>query len=596
MSFFKELRRRNVFRVGFAYMIVAWLLLQVADTLGPALRLPEWFQSGVVFVLILGFPLALIFAWAFEMTPEGIKREREVDRSQSITPQTGKKLNAAIIGLLVLAVVYLGLDKFVFEHGHDAETVAGEPSIAVLPFANMSDDAGNEFFADGITEELLNLLAKIPELQVTSRTSAFQFKGKDIDIPTVAKQLNVEHVLEGSVRKAGTKVRITAQLIDAGTDKHIWSETYDRELDDIFTIQDEIAREVVDQLHVTLLGSAPKTRETDTRAYTLYLEGRHFLERDQPETFPQALALFEQATQIDPNYAPAWYGRARSIREMANRGDFDLHEGTEQARQWTRRALELDPALAEAWAWMSHLSIGYDFNWDEARTFIARALDAGPSHPDVLAEAHWFHLALGELQIAREFAEKALAQDPLSKIRLEQAGRVYFFLGDWDRALEFLRKNVAVNGRDAWPGDTASATMMRGDYAEAARLTDELKSWDNEVYFNFVGAQTLYAAGRHEEAAACLNWVTDNLGIPFGYQIAQQHTLQKNPDKAFEWLEISYKNRDGGLTYLLVDPFMQPLHDDPRWRPFLEKMNLLEYWDVMRNRDKTESERSAAPT
>jgi TolB-like protein len=247
MSFFQELKRRNVFRVAVAYIIVAWLLLQVGDTLGPALRLPEWFQSGVAYVLILGFPIAIIFAWAFELTPDGVKREKHVDRTESITHETGQKLNYTIIGLLIAALAYFALDKFVFEHDHEViETHAGEPSIAVLPFANMSDDASNEFFADGITEELLNLLAKIPELEVTSRTSAFQFKGKETDIPTVARLLGVDHVLEGSVRKSGMKVRITAQLIDADTDKHVWSETYDRELDDIFAIQDEIARKVVD--------------------------------------------------------------------------------------------------------------------------------------------------------------------------------------------------------------------------------------------------------------------------------------------------------------------------------------------------------------
>ncbi len=225
MSFFAELKRRNVFRVAIAYIIVAWLLLQISDTLVPALHLPEWFNSGIALLLILGFPIAIIFAWAFEMTPDGVKREREVDRSNSITSKTGQKLNLAIILSLAIAVVYFATDKFALrdDPATTEEVVATSvhPSIAVLPFVNMSDDASNEFFADGITEELLNLLAKIPQLDVTSRSSAFAFKGKDIDIPDVAEKLNVNHVLEGSVRKSGIKVRITAQLIDAETDKHM---------------------------------------------------------------------------------------------------------------------------------------------------------------------------------------------------------------------------------------------------------------------------------------------------------------------------------------------------------------------------------------
>ena len=291
MSFFNELKRRNVFKVAAAYIIVGWLVMQVGDTLGPALLLPGWINSALAFFLILGFPLAMFFAWAFEMTPDGIKKEKEVDRSQSITHVTSQKLNNMIIGLLVLALGYFAFDKFVLGPQREAdlrsqvqEQVAegvaeSEPegpdakSIAVLPFVNMSDDASNEFFSDGITEELLNLLAKIPELKVTSRSSAFSFKGQNIHIPTVAQQLNVKHVLEGSVRKAGNRVRITAQLIEASTDVHMWSETFDRELDDIFAIQDEIAREVVTVLQVQLLGQVPVAEETDTEAYTFYLQG-----------------------------------------------------------------------------------------------------------------------------------------------------------------------------------------------------------------------------------------------------------------------------------------------------------------------------------
>ncbi|MDH3902866.1 MAG: hypothetical protein OES90_06560, partial [Xanthomonadales bacterium] len=272
MSFFAELKRRNVFKVAVAYIIVAWLLLQVSDTLVPALHLPEWFNSGVAFVLIIGFPIAMIFAWAFEMTPEGIKKEKDVDRSQSITNVTSQKLNNVIIGVLVLALVYFAIDKFILAPGrtlpgsdqisqqasdHTAETneksaltpvevtpdsiEANNKSIAVLPFVNMSSDPEQEYFSDGLSEELLNLLVKIPELHVAARTSSFSFKGQSIEIPEIASRLNVDHVLEGSVRKSGNQLRITAQLIQADNGYHLWSETYDRQLDNIFQIQDEIA-------------------------------------------------------------------------------------------------------------------------------------------------------------------------------------------------------------------------------------------------------------------------------------------------------------------------------------------------------------------
>ena len=590
MSFISELKRRNVFRVAIAYVIVAWLLLQVGDTLGPALRLPDWFQSGVAYVLILGFPIAIIFAWAFEMTPEGVKRERDVDRSKSITSETGQKLNYTIIALLVAAVAYFALDKFVFEHDH-GEVVAtedGEPSIAVLPFANMSDDASNEFFADGITEELLNLLAKIPQLEVTSRTSAFQFKGKELDIPTIAEQLGVEHVLEGSVRKSGIKVRITAQLIDAATDKHVWSETYDRELDDIFAIQDEIARKVVGELQVTLLGEAPKVRPTDTEAYSLYLEGRHYLDLDNPEAWPKAQALFEKALEIDPDYAPAWFGKSRAIREIANWGNMDLAEGTNKAREWAEHAVSLDPTLAEAWAYLGHLKAGYDWDWEGAGQLAQKALAAGPNNPDALAIVGQIERTLGRFELGKEYALRALKLDPLSQIRIRDAAWSCMLLWQWDEAEKYILKNRALYPRDTWPGDLVGLRILQGRHEEAARLTDAIAAenlYPDVVYATkFVGAYSYYSAGRFEEAEAALNWVIEERGDPVSYQLAEMYALQGNADKAFEWLETGYEFRDGGLTYLLGDPYLESLHDDPRWRPLLEKMNLLEYWDAMPGR------------
>ena len=244
MSLFSELKRRNVFRVGIAYLIVAWLTLQVTDIVVPILELPDVFDRGVLLLLAIGFPFALIFAWAFEMTPEGVKKEKDVDRAVSITQHTGRKLDFIIIGVLTVAVAIFALDKFVW-----TESVAPK-TIAVLPFVNMSDDSEQEYFSDGLSEELLNLLAQIPELRVTSRTSAFSFKGKDATIAEVGRTLDVEHVLEGSVRRSGDTIRITAQLINVSTDTHVWSDSWDRDFQDVFVIQDEIAEFEIGRAHV----------------------------------------------------------------------------------------------------------------------------------------------------------------------------------------------------------------------------------------------------------------------------------------------------------------------------------------------------------
>ncbi|MFB3077036.1 MAG: hypothetical protein ACE1Y4_03425, partial [Lysobacterales bacterium] len=329
MSFFEELKRRNVFRVGIAYVVLAWVVIEVTDTVAPALNLPDWTLAFVTWLGIIGFPFALVFAWGFELTPEGIKREHEVDRSQSVAHITGRKLDFAIIGLLVVALGYFAYDKFVLEPARDAELVVAtteavtdevieqavqttgyDKSIAVLPFVNMSDDASNEYFSDGISEELLNLLTRIPELRVIARTSSFAYKGKEVSIADIARELNVDHVLEGSVRKSGNQVRITVQLIRANDSSHLWSESYDRTLDNIFAIQDEIAAAVVAQLKVTLLGAAPTVREIDPAAYALFLQARYMAHQGTPEAWEQSLALYEQVLEIYPDYAAAWVGLA----------------------------------------------------------------------------------------------------------------------------------------------------------------------------------------------------------------------------------------------------------------------------------------------
>jgi TolB-like protein/Flp pilus assembly protein TadD len=478
MSIFNELKRRNVFKVAAAYVIVGWLIMQVGDTLGPALLLPEWINSALAFFIILGFPLAMFFAWAFEMTPEGIKKEKDVDRGESITQVTSQKLNGMIIGLLVVALGYFAFDKFVLDPARDAELVeatkqaapavessgtetASEPddkSIAVLPFVNMSDDASNEFFSDGITEELLNLLAKIPELRVTSRSSAFSFKGQNIHIPTVAEQLNVKHVLEGSVRKAGNKVRITAQLIEAGSDVHMWSETYDRELDDIFAIQDEIAREVVTVLQVQLLGEVPVVAETDSEAYTFYLQGKHLLETADQTKPVLAIEAFQKAVDIDPQYVPAWAGLARATRWAANWGEIDQAEGNERARDAVRKALSMDDSSALAWAVLARIQYVYDWDWYAAQGSIRTALALEPNNGQVLEDASRIARAIGKFDEGVDLALKAVEVDPLNPVLLRNLAVSYWGSDRHQESLKTMqriyelypeRENVHVD--HVWP-------------------------------------------------------------------------------------------------------------------------------------------------
>ncbi len=340
MSLFSELKRRNVFRVAIAYVVLGWIVLQVGETLAPALHLPLWVNSLLAFFVILGFPFAIFFAWAFELTPEGLKKEKDVDRSQSITNVTGRKLDFIIIAMLVVALGYFGWQHWMAEPDGGATSAvieSGKPTIAVMPFVNMSSDPEQEYFSDGLSEELLNLLAQIPELHVTSRSSSFAFKGKEITVPDFARAMNVAHVLEGSVRKSGSTIRITAQLIEAESDGHMWSATWDRTLDDVFQIQDEIAKAVVDLLKIELLGDAPRTQATSGEAYAMYLQARQLIGHRTETSFARAEELLSAALDIDPDYAPVWAGLSQSYLLSGNVGVRRPDEASRLARDAAER-------------------------------------------------------------------------------------------------------------------------------------------------------------------------------------------------------------------------------------------------------------------
>ena len=598
MSFFNELKRRNVFKVAAAYIFVGWLLMQVGDTLGPALLLPEWVNSAFAFFIILGFPLALFFAWAFELTPEGIKKEHEVERSESVTHVTGQKLNYIIMVLMALALGYFAFDKFVLDPQHDAEialtaqqapvetqqAVEPEPgpdenSIAVLPFVNMSDDASNEFFSDGITEELLNLLAKIPELRVTSRSSAFSFKGQKVDIPTVAEKLNVAHVLEGSVRKAGNRVRITAQLIRVASDVHMWSETYDRELDDVFAIQDEIAQKVVSVLQIKLLGEVPFVAKTDSKAYTLYLQGKHFYALTDRINTQASTDAFRKALEIDPGYAPAWAGLGRTQRSRANWGEIDLREGTEEARQAALKALELDETLADAWAMLAYIQWVYDWDWDRAAGTAKTALLHGPNDARALEVAGRIASSLGHFDDALKYARKAVEVDPLNPFILRSLA-----LTHWVREEHGLEQEIFERVRDLYPNrpdsysSVALAILSQGRPEEALAV---LESESYEVFRAQGRAFVLHDLGRQEEAQQALQFEIERAGHWLAYQIAEAHAYMGDTDSAFQWLETSYEMRDGGIVYLIGDPTLKSLYSDPRWEPLLLKVGLLDAWQEL---------------
>ncbi|VUX56238.1 conserved membrane protein of unknown function [uncultured Woeseiaceae bacterium] len=575
-SVWGELKRRNVVRVAIAYAVVAWLSIEVSATTFPMLKLPEWAATFVTVLLIIGFPVAVIFAWAYEFTPEGLKKEEDVDRSESIMHVTGRKLDFVIIGVLVIAVGFLLVDKLYLSEGDTApdEIIATErKSIAVLPFVNMSDDANNEYFSDGISEEILNLLAQVPEMRVTSRSSAFSFKGQNLDVPTMAARLNVTHVLEGSVRKSGNQLRITAQLIEVEADTHLWSETFDRELKNVFAIQDEIAAAVVDALKITLLGEEPRSTETNPEAYALYLQGRHFSNQGTAESHKQAETLLKQALAIDPGFAPAWTNLGNVYRFGANAlGVRPFDEGNELARDAIEKALAIDPHYGPAYAALAMIEIEYDWDFTAALQHLqqARALDSGDVA--ILRSTADLNRYLGRLDEAIDLNRQAVALDPVSYAGHLSLGASYYVARRLDEAAEILRLAISLNPGGNFSHYFLGNVLLRQGDAPSALAAMEQETSDGLRLTGIAIVQ--HALGDAEASDAALKQLIEKYAAFAAYQVAEAFAFRGEIDHAFDWLEQAYDNRDSGLLSVLADPTFANLHDDPRWEPLLDKMGL----------------------
>jgi len=506
MSVFTELKRRNVLRMAAAYLAGAWLLTEVSETLFSIYGLPDSAARIVVTLLIIGFPVTLILSWVYQWTPEGLRLDTGIEPAGAAPPAGTRRLDRAIMVLLALALGYFAFDKFVLEPARVANIVEetaeqarsgalvesyGDRSIAVLPFVNMSADPEQEYFSDGISEELLNLLAQIPDLRVISRSSSFTFKGKDIAIPEVAKRLNVAHVLEGSVRKSGNRVRITAQLIDARADTHLWSQTYDRTLDDIFAVQDEIAAAISAALKMELAldagGASPPTavQAANSAAYDAYLRGRELINQRGRENTKSAARHLERALRLDENFAPA---HAQLAIAMI------LYPGYTQEERQTAiahldRALELEPDLAEAHAGRAMLAI-HDGDFESAVEQARKALDVNPNYIDAM---RWLSMALfnlGHEEEAEALDEQVLVIDPLSVV-----GRVSYAMqlvskGRTEAAHAIADQLLAEN--NLWGGYRVhinSYLMWEGRFVDALSWALRSSDIDFDVMaaFQFVG-------------------------------------------------------------------------------------------------------------
>jgi TolB-like protein/lipoprotein NlpI len=473
------------------------------------------------------------------------------------------------IGLLVLGAIVAAF-MIVSRRPTTSLTAIPEKSIAVLPFVNMSEDKANEYFSDGISEELLNLLAKIPQLQVTARTSSFAFKGKEVAIPEIARTLHVAHVLEGSVRKSGNSVRITAQLIRAGTDTHLWSQTYDRKLDDIFAIQDEIAADVVKQLKVTLLGAAPKARTTDPEAYTLYLQAVQLGRQFTAEAFQHSDALYRKVLAIDPRYAPAWTELARNLANETSQGLLSNKEGFAQAREAAMKALAIDPEYAPVHARLGYIAMYGDNDLAGAAEHLRRALALDPTNLDVLRNSAVLLNNLGRLDEAQVLDEAVVRRDPVNVAALHNLGIDQRNANRLDASIASFRTVLSLSpGRGGAHYNFSAALLLKGD-AQGALAEIEQETSEN---WKMIGLPMAYhALGRKADSDAALapliaKWEKDS-----PENIAYVYAYRGEADKAFEWLDKAVEYGDPGIAGIVTENLFDSIHADPRWLPFLRKI------------------------
>ncbi len=617
MSLFNELKKRNVFRVGLAYIVSAWVIAQVVDLVLDGIKAPDWVMQALLLGLGLGFIAALIIAWAYELTPEGIKREKDVSRDDSITNITAKKLD-----YITLAAAFVVVALFIYQQMNPAVTTSddnskivevenkpaltndnsrtttvtpnqeenstsnsNEKSIAVLPFADMSQAGDQEYFADGISEEILNVLVRIPTLKVAGRTSSFSFKGKDQDLRMIGDSLGVNHILEGSVRRSNTKLRITAQLIRSDDGFHLWSDTYDREIADIFDIQDEIARQVADQL-VIALGLDIKTKDqyrtADLAVYENYLKAKQLFTQRGREKLDQALGLLKEATSRDPNYAPAWTLTAHIY------GVYEAYASNEEVdakyKQWfadgrdaAQRAIKLDPQSGEAYAALGSYDF-YDFDFISGVENYERALELAADNPIVLDTVAQNYLEIGYSQKSKQLAEKAIGIDPLVAMYRNTIGQANLALNQDQTALKNFEKAIDLDETLVFPyNNLQNYYLLNQKFDQFKAVTERRLAIDiNEGPLTKIGLELLNDKTLIADKAALQRLARES----DGWKKYLLNRYLNNVDFVAKIYEQVIWSGDQRFYPELFGPNQQPLYAHDRWKQQVRTDGVLALWQA----------------
>jgi TolB-like protein/tetratricopeptide (TPR) repeat protein len=584
-NFFSELKRRNVYKVAVAYAIVGWVIAQIATQIFPFLEIPNWFVRLIIVLIAIGFPIALVIAWAFEATPEGIKRT-EVADTMPVSAATRRKKHAWIYVVVIAAAISVTL-FFLGRYTAGNKSVASVPnelpakSIAVLPFDNLSRDPDNAYFAEGVQDEILTRLAKVADLKVISRTSTQRFKSAPSDLREIAKQLGVMNIVEGSVQKANDQVRVNVQLINAMTDAHLWADTYDRKLIDIFSVESEIAKTIADTLQVKLTGSEKQMMAaqptTDTTAYQLYHKGRSLWERRSGDNIPKAISFYEQAIARDPNYALAYAGLAQAYILLPFYSGVDRFDAYLKAKDAALKALRLDSNLAEAHAALGKVLFFSEIDLAGAMREYKRAIELEPN--DATAH-HWFGndslAALGQFEEAIAEGKRSVELDPLSVVINVDLGETFYYARRYDEAARQMRKALEIDPTSFYAHYNLGIVLqLKGDLSGAIAEYEKAKQLGDNPLVSAICASAKALAGDKNAALRMLSDF-DNMSRHrevVGYCRALLYLSLNNKDEALRWLEQGFKERDGSnICWIKVDPLLDPLHGDPRFEALVQKV------------------------
>ena len=589
MKLLTELKRRNVVRMAGLYLVGAWLLVQVAGTLLPVFDAPAWVMKTLVAVLATGLVPALIFSWVFELTPEGLKRDEEVTPGPLIAPQITRRMDRLIIVVLVLALAYFCVDKFMLAPRRQPASsrtgsmpgafgsAATAKSIAVLPLVNTSGDPSNEYFSDDLSEELIAVLAKIPELKVIGRSSSFFFKGKSSDSAAIGQKLGVANLIEGSVRKQGDRVRIVAELISAVDGRSLWSETYDREVKDVFAVQAEIAKSVAEQMKVKLLGERQQSDAVPSNqnlaAHNAVLQADFYFQQLTPESVRRAIQFLEEAVRLDPNYALAYAKLSQAWRQYAaSFATDDARKAYEEARRTAERAVSLAPEMAEVRMAVGFLAFTPDLDFRAAEKAFRHVLEYAPNHAAAKAYLGAQLSAQGRLAEAEQTCREAVALDPLGTSSWYNIGRVVARLGRYKEAEELFRKGLEIQPQASrFHSYLALLDIVQNCPTQAmtnARLETE-GFWRD--YAIALVQQT--RDDRVVADAALKDFIARNSNGG-AFQVAVLYAVRKEPDEMFKWLDTAYATHDSGLSQLAVTPFLLPYVNDPRFTALCQKLNV----------------------